>query len=203
MKHETARRTQHPKAPGTGPVVRDIMSSEVLVLDAELTLRDAVELLSTHRITGAPVVAGDRVVGTLSANDVLAFEADIPGVPTERTQPVEEDDVEEAEPVEWEPDAEDAPPSAYFGELWSDAGADVTERFKELAGPEWDVLAEHTVGEAMSRGVRAVSPETTVRDAAAYMLKQRIHRAVVMDHSKLVGIVTTTDVMRTVAESSG
>ena len=199
MKQGTAKHATHANSRGKAPIVRDIMSTEVLVLDAELTLREAIELLSTQRITGAPVVTGDRVVGTLSANDILAFEADIPGVPTERVEPVEDADVEEAEPVEWEPDAEDTPPGAYFGELWADAGADVTERMKELTGPEWDILAEHTVGEAMTRGVRAVSPETTVRETAAYMLKQRIHRAVVMDHGKLVGIVTTTDVMRVVA----
>jgi CBS domain-containing protein len=175
------------------------MSTDVMVLDAELTLREAVELLSTHRITGAPVVAGERIVGTLSANDVLAFEADIPGVPTERQEAVEEEEVEEAEPDEWEPDGGEAPPSAYFGEMWSDAGADVAERFKALDGPEWDVLAEHTVGEAMSRGVRSVSPDTTVAEAAAYMLGQRIHRAVVMNGDSLVGIITTTDIMRTVA----
>jgi CBS domain-containing protein len=32
------------------------------------------------------------------------------------------------------------------------------------------------------------------------MLKQRIHRAVVLDSGELVGIITATDVMRAVAE---
>jgi CBS domain-containing protein len=179
-------------------VVRDIMTPEVLVLDPELTLRDAVELLSARHITGAPVVAGGRVLGVISANDVLAFEADTPGVPTERPEQPEQDGLEPPQEAEWEQEAE--APGAYFSEMWADAGADVAERFAELKGAEWDVLEEHTVAEAMSSGVRSLRPDTSVADAAAYMLKERIHRAVVLDQDELVGIVTATDIMRAVAE---
>jgi CBS domain-containing protein len=40
----------------------------------------------------------------------------------------------------------------------------------------------------------------SVADAAGYMLKERIHRAVVLEDGELVGIVTATDIMRAVAE---
>jgi CBS domain-containing protein len=174
------------------------MSTGVLVLDPDVTLRDAVELLSSRHITGAPVVAAGKLVGVISANDILAFEAETPGVPTERPEEVEPDDSEEAEPAEWEEELE--APGAYFNETWADAGADVGERFEQLKGPEWDVLNEHTVEEAMSRGVRAVAPDTGVADAAAYMLQERVHRAMVLERGDLVGIVTATDIMRAVAD---
>src|SRR6266542_2620270 len=148
-----ASATHRSTGPGLGRTVRDIMSTEVLVLSPDLTLRDAIELLAARHITGAPVVAGDRVIGVISANDVLAFEAATPGVPTERPEQ-----------------------------------------------PEQDVLEEHTVAEAMSRGVRSVRPDQSVTDAAAYMLKERIHRAVVLEGDELAGIVTATDIMRAVAE---
>jgi CBS domain-containing protein len=179
-------------------IVRDIMSTGVLTLSPDLTLRDAIELLSGRHITGAPVVAGGRVVGVISANDVLAFEAATPGVPTEQPEQPEQDGLEEPEAEAWERETE--APGAYFSGLWADAGADVAERFAELTGPEWDVLAEHTVAEAMSGGVRSVHPDTSVTDAAAYMLKEGIHRAVVLEGFELVGIVTATDIMRAVAE---
>jgi CBS domain-containing protein len=178
--------------------VRDIMSTNVVVLDPEVTLREAVELLAGRHISGAPVVSGGKVVGVLSANDVLTFEADSPAVPTEQPEQAEEDGVELPEEDEWAKDVE--APGTYFNELWSDAGADVAERFSELKGPEWDLLAEHTVAEAMSRGVRSVTPGLSVPDAAAYMLIQRIHRAVVLERNELVGIVTATDIMKAVAQ---
>lgn len=182
----------------TGLSVRDIMSGDVLAMDPEVTLRDAVELLAGRHITGAPVVSAGRVVGVISASDILSFEADTPGVPTERAEQVEEEELEEPREEEWA--NEDEPPGTYFSEMWADAGADVAERFEELKGPEWDVLQEHDVSEAMSRGVRWVSPGTSVPVAAAYMLKHRIHRAIVLERGKLVGIVTATDIMRVVAE---
>jgi len=193
-----ASATHRSTGPGLGRTVRDIMSTEVLVLSPDLTLRDAIELLAARHITGAPVVAGDRVIGVISANDVLAFEAATPGVPTERPEQPEQDGPEEPEAEAWEVETE--PPGAYFGELWADAGADVAERFAQRMGPEWDVLEEHTVAEAMSRGVRSVRPDQSVTDAAAYMLKERIHRAVVLEGDELAGIVTATDIMRAVAE---
>jgi len=203
MRHSQPKANSSETRPHTGHrtlTVRDIMSPGVVVLDPELTLREAVELLAGRHISGAPVVASGTVVGVISANDVLAFEVDTPGVPTE--QPERDQDAleppEQPEEAEWAKDLEE--PGTYFNELWGDAGVDVAERFEELRGPEWDMLKEHTVAEAMSRGVRSVQPGMSVADAAAYMLKQRIHRAVVLEGGELVGIVTATDIMRAVAE---
>jgi CBS domain-containing protein len=203
MSYSQPKKTQT-SGPRRSPVgrpaltVRDIMSPEVLVLDPELTLRDAVELLVQRHVTGAPVVSGRTVVGVISANDVLSFEVDTPGVPTEQREQDSLELPDEPEEEEWAKELE--APGTYFNEMWADAGADVGERFAELKGPEWDLLAEHTVSEAMSRGVRSVRPGMSVADAAAFMLEQRIHRAVVLEGDELVGIVTATDIMRAVAE---
>jgi CBS domain-containing protein len=200
MHTASTKKSASRQATGPDPVltVRDIMSTGVLTLSPDLTVRDAIELLAARHITGAPVVAGGQVVGGISANDVLAFEVGTPGVPTGRPEQPDEDELEEPAEEAWEREPE--PPGAYFSELWADAGADVAERFAERSGPEWDVLEEHTVEEAMSRGVRSVGPDLSVRDAAAYMLKERIHRAAVLKDGELVGIVTATDIMRAVAE---
>lgn len=178
--------------------VRDIMSSGVMVLGPEVTLREAVDLLTGHRISGAPVVSAGRVVGVISANDILTFEADTPPARAEQAEDPERDEPESPETAEWEEELDT--PGTYFNEPWSDAGANVAERFADFRGPEWDLLEAHTVAEAMSQSVRSVQPGLAVADAAAYMLKERIHRAVVLEAKALVGIVTATDIMRAVAE---
>ena len=76
---------------------------------------------------------------------------------------------------------------------------DVVERLQALEGPEWDVLGEHTVGEAMSTGVRTVAADASLPQAAAYLLKHGLHRAVVVDDERPVGIITATDFVRAVA----
>ena len=172
----------------------DVMTSDVIALTPHTTLREAVEILTRHHVSGAPVVAGGGVVGTLSASDVLAFETSLPGVPTGHDEP---EDLLDG-PVEgW--DEETVPPASYFTDLWEDAGADVAERFSEIDGPEWDVLAEHVVQEAMSTQVLSLPPDAPVHLAAQYMARSGVHRLLVMDERALFGIVTTMDITQTVA----
>lgn len=175
--------------------VRDLMSRSVATVDPDLSLREAVELFTTKHVTGAPVTAGGRIVGVLSASDVLGFQATTPGVPAERP----ELELEEwAEPTEWVEGEE--PPGAFFSEWWSHAGADVLERFAQAGSAEWDQLAEHTVSEAMTQGICSVSPDADIYRAAAYMVHSGVHRLLVIEAGKLVGILTSMDIVRAVAQ---
>lgn len=175
--------------------VRDLMSRDLVTVSPELTLRDAVELLTARHIGGAPVVAGSRLLGVFAASDALAFEAVTPGVPMERPEQLES---ELEIPPEWEVEGSE-PPAAFFTDMWIDTGEDVAERFQH-SRPEWDALQEHTVAEVMTPSVYAVSPETELAGAARRMLRLKIHRVLVLEAGKLAGILTTTDIVRAVAE---
>lgn len=61
-------------------------------------------------------------------------------------------------------------------------------------------LDQVTVSELMTREPKSLPPNCTVEQAADFMRKNQIHRVLVMDGPRLVGIVTTTDVARAVAE---
>jgi CBS domain-containing protein len=177
--------------PEGGPRLDQLMSADVVTLSPEDTLRTAIGVLTARRISGAPVVVGRTVVGVVSATDILEFTSSAPAVPT--PQP------EEANWGEWEPDAEeggDQPPASHFVEFWEDAGAATDERFRETEGPEWDPLAEHTVSEVMTRRVHALPPSATAREAAAHLLRTGTHRVLVMDGDRLLGVVSTMDIMR-------
>lgn len=52
------------------------------------------------------------------------------------------------------------------------------------------------VGDAMTRNPIAVTPRTTVEEAARLLLRYRIGGLPVLDHGELVGIITTTDVLK-------
>src|SRR4029079_9047253 len=58
--------------------VRDIMTTNVVTLAPETTLRDAMETLSTTHLSGAPVVKGDKVQGIVSMTDLLGFIVNAP-----------------------------------------------------------------------------------------------------------------------------
>jgi len=176
--------------------VRDIMTADVVTVSPELTVREAMDVLSRHRVSGAPVVANGQVLGVVAASDLIALAAAMPGVPTDRG---EEAELEPGEmETEWE--SEDETPSAYFSEMWSDTGADAGERMATPESPEWNALEQQTVGDAMTRAVHSLPPEATVIEAAEVMKRAKIHRVLIMEGEALRGIVTAMDIARAVAD---
>jgi predicted transcriptional regulator len=53
------------------PVVRDHLSTSKISVEVEDDLQTVAQLLSRNRITAAPIVEDDTVVGILSRNDLL------------------------------------------------------------------------------------------------------------------------------------
>lgn len=55
---------------------------------------------------------------------------------------------------------------------------------------------QFTIDDAMTKELRTLSSEATIRDAAVAMENGDIHSVVVVDDGSLTGIVTTTDLVR-------
>ena len=136
--------------------LKDIMTRDVVSAAPDMTIRDAMELLSERHVSGAPVVDGGKVVGVFSASDLLAFLADL----------------------------NDTTPSLTF------------RRRRGRTAPLEDV----TVDEVMTRKVQSLPPDCSVDEAAVLMGQRQIHRVLVMHGDVLLGIVSTSDVARAVAE---
>ena len=63
-----------------------------------------------------------------------------------------------------------------------------------------DALFERTlVRDLMTPRPLTISPEAEVRDAALQMLQADVHRLFVTEGERLVGVISTTDIMRAVA----
>ena len=180
-----------PADSGHATTARDVMTPEVTTLDASATLRQAADLFAAEAISGAPVVQGTEVVGVLSVRDILDFAASLPATA----------DAESAgsalAPDEIDYDEEGA---RFFVDLWDEAPADVLARLEASEMGGWDVLDEHDVAEIMTRKVISVTPDATLREVARELLSHRIHRIVVMEDGRLAGLVTTTDLVRHLAE---
>ena len=167
------------------------MTPAPVTISAEASLRDAVDLLAAMGVNALPVMAGDQIVGLLSSDSIIAFESATPGVPTERDMTdIFDDDATQDD---------DAPSAEYFAELWDDTSLDVAERFRASETPEWDVLSEHTVEEAMIADPPQLPIDMTVQSAAEFMRRTGAHRVLVVDGGRLCGIVTTMDITRAVA----
>ena len=181
--------------------IRDIMTTDVITLDPNLTVREAMDVLTSKRISGAPVMAGGEVVGVVSATDLLQLAAALPGVPTERdSRPELLDDAQDEDVAAPDP-RDDAPAALFFTDLWDDAGATVVERMAVPATAEWNALEESTVSDAMTHApIHSLTPDTFVTVAADYLRREKIHRVLVMTGRQLLGVVTTSDITNAVAD---
>lgn len=180
--------------------VKDVMTADVLTVTPETTLREAMELLAMRHVSGAPVIAGEKLVGVVTSADLMALASALPGVPEQRPQGPSWEEVEEVA-LEDEVEAEDEPASAFFSELWDDVGVDAATRMGSVEGPEWNALEAHDVGEVMTTGpLVTISPEASVEAAAELMLKHGIHRVLVTDDGHLAGILSAIDVAGAAAD---
>ena len=66
--------------------VKDIMTTQLVVVNPQLSLRDLIELLADEHLSGAPVVADGKVVGVVTVTDIIDFQSNLPPVPTEQTE---------------------------------------------------------------------------------------------------------------------
>ena len=169
--------------------VREIMTVDPITLGPDLTLREAAERLAMHHISGAPVVTGDAVLGVLSLSDIVEFMANTPGVAEDEAANVIEGDDDGSEAI-----------AAFYSDAVAGDVADVVERMRNVDHRDWDVLSEHTVSEAMTHVVFSVPPDATVETAAEYMARGEIHRLLVLDAGRLIGIVSALDIAGAVAD---
>lgn len=160
--------------------VRDLMRTEVVTVREDMTVRELAAFLADEGISGAPVTSSSgEVVGVVSAKDILTAAAE--GVP------LYDDEVDFVD-QEW------------FDEMsYVDAKTPAVEVDWDLVWPTSKGLDERTVGAIMSRTKLGVAPSTSVADLAKYMTERAIHRSLVMVDERLVGIVTTYDVLQAVA----
>lgn len=55
-------------------VVEEIMSKDVVTIEPDKKLEDAVELMIEHKIKKLPVVEGKKLVGIITASDIVVVE---------------------------------------------------------------------------------------------------------------------------------
>lgn len=180
--------------------VRDIMTRDVIRLTPQATIREAMELLSTRHLGGAPVVVEEKVIGVISMTDILGFIVAAP-----EPEPVNQEDTsyESMDVVDTGTDDDDDDESeaaSMSEEVW-DAWMRGSGSRVDDATPQGNrLLDQRTVEDVMTDHVFSVPPSASVRSAATMMRDRGIHRVLVMDGETLVGIVSAMDIARAVSE---
>jgi CBS domain-containing protein len=155
--------------------VSDLMQREVITISRNASVQELAELLQHHSISGVPVVdPHGGVVGVVSASDLVRLAA------------------EQGETPAWCVPEEAQPGlSGYF--VRGPVSSALLRRLGESG------LDGRLVTDIMMPATFSIRGEATLPELARFLLAAGVHRALVLEHGKLQGIVTTTDVLRAVA----
>jgi CBS domain-containing protein len=147
------------------------MEKHMITVPPEMTVPELAQMLTQKMISGVPVVDRDgEVVGVVSLSDVATNAA--------RQQAA-------AERIDKHPE--------YYRDLWMDA--DLTAGYIIE-----DYGSNATVGEIMTRVLHVVHEDDSLVDLTNLLLGARIHRALVTNGERVVGIVTTMDLIRVIPQ---
>jgi CBS domain-containing protein len=155
----------------------DLMNPEVLTVSDDMTVEELASFLMDNEITGAPVVDREgRLVGVVSVVDLADMAAG-----------GDDDD------GSW-----DGPGQAdFFARGWEEELPEDAREDLELDEEAGEVL----VGEIMNPEIYSVPEDATVSEVAMTMLKNHVHRILVIEEGRAVGIITTSDLLGLLVES--
>lgn len=147
---------------------KDMMQKDVATVRQDLPLADLERRFVDENVSGFPVFDGDTIKGVVSASDILR-------------QLCQERNAAGMKTAFYEDDS-----GLEFISLESDwIASEVGKRMDHL-----------TVADVMNSNVISVTSDTTLHDVAALMNKEKIHRVLVIDDGKLVGLLSSLDIVR-------
>jgi len=85
-------------------------------------------------------------------------------------------------------------------ETWQDEDGDAAAFVEAAPQLASTTFGNNTVRDVMTRAIDALPPDATWREAADLMRRHQVHRVLVMDGERLVGLVSAMDIARAVAD---
>ena len=150
---------------------RDIMTKAVIFVRPDQPLSEAERLMIQHRVSGLPVVAQNRLIGILSSSDIARVQVLMSALDGQVSD-----------------------------ELNSEAHTDGFQHFHESQFQGFSQkLDKLRVKEAMRDQVVTCSAETPVAKIASRMVQDHIHRVVVVEGHRPIGIVSSLDLVKLLA----
>lgn len=151
------------------------MNTNITSVDADWPVKRLAEYLLKKEISGAPVVDNGELVGVVSLSDIAWFET------------IQDKDPEQT-PFE---------PYWYYRRSMGIPLSDDTEPL-ELRGEYFEKAG--TVREIMNPIIHEVEEDALIKEVAALMTTHHFHRVFVTRDSELLGIITSLDLVKLLAE---
>lgn len=152
---------------------KDIMTEEVLMAYEGWSIKKLMDFYIRHGISGAPVIASDHsLVGVVTATDVVNFE--------------NKSYVDKSDMVE----------TIYHESVG------YTYQKSDIEKLALNADENCTVHQIMAKYVIQVDEGTSIDDIADIMLNKGVRRLFVTRNSLMIGVITTTNILKAIVDSS-
>lgn len=171
----------------TGLTAADVMSRQLITVPLTATLEALAVILHENHISGAPVVdPAGHLAGVVSQSDLVGYETR--SVVRQRIVQLTEDTCvadDDAEPERMR--------SAFYTHIDGDDLAELRAGFIE------EDYGDATVADIYTPFTITAAADTSLGHLAALMVEKSVHRVIILEGRRIVGIVTSMDLLRTMA----
>ncbi len=150
------------------------MQTDVGVIEASASIRELERRLAEGKVSGFPVLRGGVVAGVVSRADVVERLG-------KRARPGDQK-------------------SSYYVGIESFEAEEILATFAEIGRRSQTAVDTLRVEDVMTPWVVAVAPDASLQEVARSLLHYRVHRVLVIEGEKLVGLISSLDFVRRFAE---
>ena len=148
--------------------VRDLMTTQVVTLQADDTVKKAVIKLALENVSGAPVVDNrNHLLGILSENDILEVL------------------------YSYQSKLESEHSADVILNYPMDSDMEGSDNIKSLS----EEISNIPVSDLMTRTVLTTSPDTSIMEVLKAMINLKVNRLPVVERGVLVGIISRGDII--------
>ncbi len=150
---------------------RDIMTKNVTCVNPEMTINELDKIFVRDRINGVPVVdKKGNLVGIVSKSDIVNF------------------------------DFKKGMHASSMSDYYDSTGLEPQQRTDDFIETKDISLSDSTVKDLMMTDVLTAGPDDSICGLSNKMYEQRVHRLVIVEDRKAVGIVSTLDIVKVVGK---
>ncbi len=153
---------------------RDIMTKDVICVNPEMRIDELDKIFVKHKITGAPVVdENENLVGVVSQSNIVNY------------------------------DLKKGMHASSISDYYRSTGIESQQMTEDSIEVDTSSMADTEVKDIMVANVITANSEDSIHDIANTMCDKKIHRLVIVEGNKVVGMVSTLDILKVVGKTQG
>ena len=154
---------------------KDIMTENVICINPEMTIYELDTVFIKYKINGTPVVdESGALVGVVSKSDIISYDLK---------------------------KGMHASSISDINDYYRSTGIEPQQMKDDFKTTDTSNLIDTKVQDIMSTNVISANSDTSIHDLANTMWDKKIHRVVIIEGNRVVGMVNTLDILKVVGKT--